>query len=260
MLEISPFKHPDWSPKVQSGSRILIAGASGGLGTALVDMLIDHSDCIVGAHGAPKPPAKTYHKNVIGFQQSLSSEADCIALVDGFVEKAGGIDGIVLLNGALNHSGNWREMPEDAWNADMATNLGHPFFLARHAMAIMRDAGDGGRIVFNGTESALHGGSSHSMPYAMTKLATECMVKGMARDGAPDGILVNGVRLGFIVSGFHQRWSGRDDTFLQERSELVPLKRGGDPAEVAALICYLLSGWSSFITGQMFALTGGDWL
>ena len=98
------------------------------------------------------------------------------------------------------------------------------------------------------------------MPYAMTKLATECMVQGMARDGAPDGILVNGVRFGYITSGFHQRWSGRDASFMEERAKLVPLKRGGDPAEAAALVCYLLSDWAGFITGQMFALTGGDWL
>jgi|TARA_Y100000031_G_scaffold94680_1_gene104034 NAD(P)-dependent dehydrogenase (short-subunit alcohol dehydrogenase family) len=47
---------------------------------------------------------------------------------------------------------------------------------------------------------------------------------------------------------------------LEERASLVPLKRGGAPEEVAALIIYLLSGRSNYITGQMFAITGGDWL
>jgi NAD(P)-dependent dehydrogenase (short-subunit alcohol dehydrogenase family) len=51
--------------------------------------------------------------------------------------------------------------------------------------------------------------------------------------------------------------TGKD---LEKRAELVPLKRGGHPDEAAALIVYLLSGWSQFITGQMLALTGGDWL
>lgn len=260
MTTPSPFIKPDWFPKVRDGSRILIVGASGGLGSALVDMLITHSDCVVGAHGASKPASQSDHPKVIGLQMALETAADCTQLVDTFVAKAGGIDGIVLLNGGLNHNGHWRDMPEAAWNADMAMNLGHPFFLARRAMAVMRDQSTGGRVLFNGTESALHGGSSHSMPYAMAKRATECMVQGMARDGAPDGILVNGVRLGFIASGFHQRWSGRNDAFMDDRAQLVPLKRGGEPAEAAALMCYLLSDWSSFITGQMFALTGGDWL
>ena len=86
------------------------------------------------------------------------------------------------------------------------------------------------------------------------------MVQGLAREGASAGILVNGVRLGYIDSGFHQRWHGRTVEQMQERAELVPIKRGGHPEEAAALMVYLLSGWASFITGQMFALTGGDWL
>ena len=44
------------------------------------------------------------------------------------------------------------------------------------------------------------------------------------------------------------------------RVELIPLKRAGDPDEVAALIIYLLSGYGGFITGQMLPITGGDWL
>ena len=85
------------------------------------------------------------------------------------------------------------------------------------------------------------------------------MVQGLAREGASSGILVNGVRLGYIDSGFHQRWHGRTVENAGE-CELVPIKRGGHPEEAAALFVYLLSGWALFITGQMFALTGGDWL
>ena len=47
---------------------------------------------------------------------------------------------------------------------------------------------------------------------------------------------------------------------MAERAELVPLKRGGHVDEAAALMIWLLSGWSSFMTGQMIPLTGGDWL
>ena len=67
-------------------------------------------------------------------------------------------------------------------------------------------------------------------------------------------------RLGYIASGFHQRWHNKTDKDMAERANMVPLKRGGDPDEAAALIVYLLSGWAGFITGQMIPLTGGDWL
>ena len=47
---------------------------------------------------------------------------------------------------------------------------------------------------------------------------------------------------------------------MRNRADMVPLNRGGHPDEVAALIIYLMSGWASYITGQMIPLTGGDWL
>jgi 3-oxoacyl-[acyl-carrier protein] reductase len=117
-----------------------------------------------------------------------------------------------------------------------------------------------GRIVLTGTESAIHGGSSVSFPYAVAKRGTECMVQGLAREGAPDSILVNGVRMGYVTSGFHERWHNKSKKDMQKRAEMVPLQRGGHPDEAAALITYLLSGWAGFITGQMLPLTGGDWL
>jgi NAD(P)-dependent dehydrogenase (short-subunit alcohol dehydrogenase family) len=66
--------------------------------------------------------------------------------------------------------------------------------------------------------------------------------------------------LGFINSGFHERWQGKTSHEIEKRIELIPLRRGGEPEEAAAFIIYLLSGWSGFITGQMFPITGGDWL
>jgi NAD(P)-dependent dehydrogenase (short-subunit alcohol dehydrogenase family) len=256
----SPFVRPDWSPAVAPGSRILVVGASGGIGRAVVEMLRAGSDCVIGAHGNTARYPGEDDAGLHHLQAKLQCEADCADLVGDFCDRAGGIDGLVVLAGSVTPTEHWDSLSEEAWTHDLYVNLNLPFFLARAAMRRMKQQGGGGRIVLNGTESALHGGSPHSFPYAVAKRGTECLVEGLARDGAPNGILVNGVRLGFIASGFHQRWAGRDEAFMAERAELVPLKRGGDPAEAAALIVYLLSGWASFITGQMIPLTGGDWL
>ncbi len=254
----SPFIRPDWVPAVPSGSRILVTGATGGLGRALVSMLREGSDCVVGAHGASQSLADA--PGVIPLQRRFDGEADCRAVVDEFAEKAGGIDALVVLSGAILYTGHWKDIGEEQWRREQAINLDQPFFLARAAMERMKTQGAGGRVLLTGTESAVHGGSPTSFPYAVAKRGTECIVQGMAREGAPHSILVNGVRFGFIESGFHQRWHARTPSQMEERAALVPLKRGGHVDEAAALMIWLLSGWSAFMTGQMIPLTGGDWL
>jgi NAD(P)-dependent dehydrogenase (short-subunit alcohol dehydrogenase family) len=251
---------PNWTPRVEPGTRILITGASGGLGTALVNMLVQGSDCVIGTHGASRSPAMAEDVRVISIRSTFTTEDDCSAAVDEFAEQAGGVDALVVLSGAIHFSGHWQDMPAEDWERDMAVNLNQPFYLARAAIKRMKAQGTGGRIVLTGTESALHGGSARSFPYAIAKRGTECMVQGLAREGAGDRILVNGVRFGYITSGFHQRWHGTSEQDMVERAAMVPLGRGGVPDEAAALIIYLLSGWAQFITGQMIPLTGGDWL
>ncbi len=259
MTTVNQFNRPGWVPSVPDASRVLITGASGGLGRALTAMLLEGSECVIGAHGASNKP-EAEGDSVIPITRTFENEADCVAVIDEFAAKAGGIDALVVLSGAIEFSGHWKDMSEVDWEREVALNLNHPFYLARAAMAKMTGQGTGGRIVLTGTESALHGGSASSFPYAIAKRGTECMVQGLAREGATAGILVNGVRLGFIASGFHQRWHGRSERDMAERADMVPLKRGGDPDEAAALMIYLLSGWAAFITGQMIPLTGGDWL
>ncbi len=256
---MSDFQPPSWRPQAAPGSRVLITGASGGLGQALVRMLLEGSDCVIGAHGADnRNPSDD--ERVIHLTRTFENEADCTNLVEEFRDKAGGIAALVVLSGGIHFSGHWMDMPADNWEKDIAVNLNQPFYLARAAMRQMKDQDTGGRILLTGTESALHGGSGQSFPYAIAKRGTECMVQGLAREGAAENILVNGVRLGFIASGFHERWHGKTEKDMKERADMVPLKRGGHPDEAAALMVYLLSGWAGFITGQMIPLTGGDWL
>jgi len=256
---VSSFVRPDWIPALAAGSRILVIGASGGLGTALTHMLLDGSDCFIGAH-CDNQDISINHERLVPLRGHLESESSCDKMVKNFCKEAGGIDGLIVLAGGINFSGHWNDMPAKDWENDIQLNLNQPFYLARTAMKIMKTQNSGGRIVLNGTESALHGGSAASFSYAIAKRGTECLVQGLAREGAADDILVNGVRLGYIESGFHQRWHQRTEQQMQERADLVPLKRGGHPDEAAALIIYLLSGWAGFITGQMIPLTGGDWL
>ena len=253
---------PEWVPKVEYGSKTLVVGASGGIGRAVINFLLKGPSCIIGAHRSKSKtisqPSKKDKHRIIDLQCTLTGDEDCRYLVNSFIKEADGIDALVVLCGGISRSIHWENVSEQEWKDDINLNLNIPFFIAREAMKRMGKKG--GRIILTGTESALHGGSPTSLAYGVAKLGIECLVKGLARDGARCNILVNGIRPGYIKSGFHERWQNKTKEELKKRAELVPLKRSGYPEEVAALIIYLLSGWSQFITGQMFAITGGDFI
>lgn len=246
-------------PQCKKGSKILVIGASGGIGRALLGLLAKSEAEIIGAHYSKNIPEYA-SSNCCLIQRELSTESDCNHVIEEFIKKAGGLDVVVNLAGGIHFSGSWMEMPEEFYLKDISLNLNIPFFIARSALQYMKAHNNWGRIILTGTESALHGGSETSFPYAIAKRGTECLVQGLAREGARHNVLVNGVRFGYIKSGFHQRWHNRTEEDMSKRATLVPLKRGGEPLEAAGLIVYLMSEWASFITGQMLPLTGGDWL
>jgi 3-oxoacyl-[acyl-carrier protein] reductase len=252
---------PNWLPQANEGARILIVGASGGIGASLVQLLLQGSSCVLGVHRSTAKPLSPKPKKehvVIDLQSTLQNENDCRLLVDSFVGQAGGISGLVVLVGGISQNVHWSNLSEEAWKDDIDLNLSFPFFLARTALEKMKK--NGGQIVLMGTESALHGGSPTAFPYGVAKRGVECLVQGLAREGAKHDIQVNGVRAGFIRSGFHERWQEKTPGDIKKRIEMVPLKRAGEPEEAAALIMYLLSGWARFVTGQMISISGGDWL
>lgn len=251
---------PQWKPKALAGYNILVVGASGGIGIAIVRMLAEQGDVLVGAHYASNDLElkQLEGPNVRLLKKSLSSEADCGMLIDDFVRDRGRIDAVIIAMGGIANPIHFNELSEQEWRNDLFLNLSAPFFISRAAMQSMIKGGNGGRIIFFGTESAPYGGSPYSLAYGVSKLGIECLVKALAREGGRHGVLVNGIRLGYIASGFHERWQKRNAQDMKKRADMVLLKRAGDPKEVAAFAVYLLSGWAGFITGEMFGINGGD--
>ena len=137
---MSDFQHPSWRPQVAPGSRILITGASGGLGQALVQMLLEGSECIIGAHGAENRNPLNGER-IIHLNRVFENEGSCSAVIEDFIAKAGGMDALVVLSGAIEFSGHWEDMAGADWNREIDINLNHPFFLARAAMGAMKKQG-----------------------------------------------------------------------------------------------------------------------
>lgn len=251
--------------RLQPRTRILIAGASGGLGRETLRVLAA-SDVIIGAHYFTHQEAllDSIKKsgipsdNIRLFQADLSNVNDGRKLVEEFVAWAGGIDVFLQLSGGICEPIDWDHLTEIQWQADFDLNLTVPFFMAQTTMRFMQESG--GKIILTSTASARHGGGANSMAYGVAKAGIECLTKGLARVGAPNRILVNAVCPGFIDTPFHSQRMQRTAEQLRKRAQLVPLKRAGQPEEVAGLIAFLVSDWGNYITGECIAVSGGDWL
>lgn len=245
---------------VLEGKKILIVGASSDLAVSLNEILYN-SDNIAGFHYNTNDKSLSKYdegERVKKFQKDLSSSLDCFQLVDDFVSWAGGIDCLIQLSGGIKKSANWEELTEEEWSYDLSVNMIMPFFLAQRAISYMKNSG--GRVVMTSTVSAAHGGGSTSLAYGVAKAGVECMVKRLARDCAKYNILVNAIAPGFFLTKFHTEKMKRTQEQLQERIKLIPLKRAGTTDELAGTVMYLLSESASYITGQVLAISGGDWL
>jgi NAD(P)-dependent dehydrogenase (short-subunit alcohol dehydrogenase family) len=138
-----------------------------------------------------------------------------------------------------------------------ATNVFGAFACAREAVRRMstRHGGSGGAIVNVSSAAARIGSPGEYIDYAASKGALETMTLGLAKEVAEEGIRVNGVRPGHIYTEMHA--SGGEPGRVDRVKALVPMKRGGQPEEVAQAILWLLSGEASFVTGTIVDVTGG---
>jgi len=139
----------------------------------------------------------------------------------------------------------------------LAVNVLGPFLCAREAVLRLstRHGGAGGVIVNVGSVASRGAGANQYVDYAASKGAIDTMTIGLAQEVATEGIRVNAVRPGFIYTELHALGGepGRVDRVKQN----VPMKRGGQPDEVAQAILWLLSDEASFSTGTFIDVSGG---
>lgn len=135
-----------------------------------------------------------------------------------------------------------------------ATNVGGSFICAREAVKRMawRHGGQGGAIV-NVSSAASRLGSPHEyVDYAASKGAIDTLTIGLSLEVAAQGIRVNAVRPGFIYTEMHA--DGGEATRVDRVKDNLPMKRGGQPEEVAQAISWLLSDEASYVTGSFIDL------
>lgn len=188
------------------------------------------------------------------FQADLRRPDSAPALLRAFIREFGGIDVLINNAGAVIGPRHALKLRAADWEQTMALNATTPFFLAQQAMLAMRAQGTGGKIINISSISAAYGGSPVSLHYAAAKAALEAATVGLARLGAPD-VLVNAIRAGFIATAFHRRMGRRA---LAGRITRIPLRRAGQPDDIAQAALYVASCAGDFITGATLTVSGGD--
>ncbi len=244
--------------------RVLITGATGGMGTAFAELFADHGARLGLQYHKNRAEAKRLLASVLEkteeaeiFQADLLETQARKNLVKTFKKKFGGIDVLINNAGAEYDHADFSVLNEKSWQNTFDLNTKAPFYLSGGVFDSMKRQG-GGKIINISSVNVKYGGGAKSMHYVASKAALESITRGFAKIGAEHNILVNAIRPGVIDTPMRMKIAGYTEKDFQKRTAMVPLKRAGKPIDIARMALFLASEAGDFITGEIFTIAGGD--
>jgi 3-oxoacyl-[acyl-carrier protein] reductase len=240
------------------GKVALVTGASGGIGAAIATALAAAGARVVlqahrHADGARALAATLPCRGgaAVVWEADLAEADQCKAMVDGVVAQLGRLD-ILVNNAGILADGVVSFMTDAQWEQALRVNLTAPFYLTRAAsMTMARQRW--GRII-NITSDAGRMGSANRSNYAAAKEGLVGFTRSVARELAGVGVRVNAVSPGFIETAMT---AGIKEAKRKDILREIPVRRFGQPEEVAALVCFLCGAAADYITGQVISIDGG---
>jgi 3-oxoacyl-[acyl-carrier protein] reductase len=231
-------------------ARVLITGASRGIGAATARAFAKQG-AKIGIHYALDEEAAKRLAAECGdaalFQADLAQGPG--DLMARFLDWAGGID--ILINNAGG------VFAPELTAKTMALNLESPIALIRAAWAPMAAAKTGSIVNLSSYVTA-HAASPRLADYAIAKAGLEQATRNFAKLGAPLGIRVNAVRPGFVDTDLNRWADDPDRSAFAARAARIPVGRAATAAEIAAAIVFLAGPMSSYTTGTVLTISGGD--
>ncbi|WP_223124772.1 SDR family NAD(P)-dependent oxidoreductase [Streptomyces sp. TRM68367] len=249
----------------ESGRRVLVSGASRGLGRAVAQAFAAGGDWVAVHFGTRAEEARVTLDSLAGTGHTLvggdlADPAGAAAVVDAAAEALGGID-VLVNNAAVNIRHPLAETSYEEWVAvwqqHVAVNLLATANLSHLVARRLIDQGSGGRIVNVGSRGAFRGEPDHPA-YGATKAAVHALGQSLAVSLAPHGIAVASVAPGFFATErVSARLEGPEGAAIRAQS---PFGRVATAEEIAAAVLWLASPAAEWSSGTILDVNGASYL
>jgi NAD(P)-dependent dehydrogenase (short-subunit alcohol dehydrogenase family) len=243
---------------------ILVTGGSRGIGAATARLASQRGYAVCFSYLRDLEAANGVVNEIIqiggtalAIQADVSVEADVIRLFKAIDHSLGPVTALVNNAGIVEQQMRVEDMDAARLNRVFAVNITGAFLCAREAVRRMstQHGGSGGAIVNISSVASRLGSPNEYVDYAASKAAIDALTIGLSKEVALEGIRVNAVRPGVVYTGIHA--SGGEPNRVERVKQSVPLKRGGQPDEVARAVLWLLSDEASYSTGAILDVSGG---
>jgi NAD(P)-dependent dehydrogenase (short-subunit alcohol dehydrogenase family) len=242
------------------GKTALVTGGDSGIGRAVaVCFAKEGADVLISYLPEEEEDANVTIEAIeacgvkaVGVPGDLGDEAFCKKLIDTAVKKLGKLD-ILVNNAALQtHYESIDEITGENFAEIYRVNVIAPFLLAKAAAKNMKP----GSAIINTASVEAYDPTETILPYSASKSALVSVTKGLAKELLKKGIRVNAVAPGPIWTPLNTHGSPKEE--LKKFGEDSPLGRPGQPVELAPVYVLLASNDGSYITGEVYGVTGGD--
>ncbi len=237
---------------------VLITGASRGIGKSIAEECVKQGAKVAFTFLSSAEKAKALEEELAvnggvakGFKSDASKFDDAQKLVDDVVAEFGQID-VLVNNAGITRDTLLMRMTEDQWDEVMNTNLKSAFNLTKAVQRPMLKARKGSIINMSSVVGV--SGNAGQSNYAASKAGLIGFTKSIAQELGSRNIRSNAIAPGFIET---EMTAALDQNVVDEWRKSIPLKRGGNPKDVADLTVFLGSDMSTYITGQTLNVCGG---
>jgi 3-oxoacyl-[acyl-carrier protein] reductase len=238
----------------------LVTGGAVGLGRAIaLRLAADGAAVAIAYHSQPADDVVAQIEAeggvAIGLPVDVTDRAQVDRAVEETVRHLGRLDILVNNAGGLLARVAIEDMTDEHWQRILALNLTSAFYCSRAAIPYL---GQGGRIINVSSLAAKNGGGQGAAAYAAAKAGLIGFTRASAKELGVRGVTVNAIAPGFIGdTPFHTTFSSMDAQRAMIAQAAVG--RAGDPGDIAALVAYLASPDSGFVTGTVTDINGGSY-